>query len=66
MKGLKRNMNQKDPSFLIHKVKKGDTLYKIGKNYQVKVSSLIFANPYADVYHLQHNDEICIPVQKRF
>jgi LysM repeat protein len=44
-----------------HTIEKGDTLYQIGKKYQVSVSALIFANPYVDVYNLQVGDEICIP-----
>lgn len=45
----------------VHTVEKGDTLYSIGKKYQVRVSALIYANPYADVYNLQVGDQICIP-----
>ncbi len=45
----------------IHTIEKGDTLYLLSKKYQVKVSALIFANPYIDVYHLQVGDQICIP-----
>ncbi len=45
----------------IHTIEKGDTLYLLGKKYDVKVSSLIFANPYVDVYNLQVGDQICIP-----
>jgi len=48
------------PGF-IHVIKKGDTLYKLGKKYNVKVSAIIFANPYVNVYNLQIGDEICIP-----
>ena len=44
-----------------HVIKKGDTLYKLSRQYNVKVSALILANPYADVYNLQIGDEICIP-----
>lgn len=44
-----------------HTIKPGDTLYLLGKKYQVKVSALIFANPYVDVYNLQVGDQICIP-----
>ncbi len=52
---------------LIYTVEKGDTLYRIGQKYQVKVSALIFANPYVDVYNLQPGDQICIPmVRERF
>lgn len=45
----------------VHTIEKGDTLYQLGKKYQVSVSSLIFANPYVDVYNLQVSDQICIP-----
>ena len=45
----------------VHTVEKGDTLYLIGKKYKVRVSALIFANPYLDVYNLQIGDQSCIP-----
>ncbi len=45
----------------IHTVEKGDTLYRIGKKYQVSVSALIYANPFLDVYNLQIGDELWIP-----
>jgi len=48
-------------SGFIHEIRKGDTLYGLGKKYNVKVSAIIFANPYVNVYHLQIGDEICIP-----
>lgn len=44
-----------------HTVEKGETLYQLGKKYRVRVSALIFANPYVDVYNLQPGDQICIP-----
>lgn len=45
----------------MHVIEKGDTLYKIGKQYGVKVSALMLANPYVNVYNLQVGDELCIP-----
>ena len=45
----------------VHTIEKGDTLYQLGKKYNVKVSALIYANPYVDVYNLQAGDQICIP-----
>lgn len=45
----------------VHTIEKGDTLYRIGKKYEVTVSALIYANPYVDVYNLQVGDQICIP-----
>lgn len=45
----------------MHVVQKGDTLYKLGKEYGVTVSALLFANPYINVYNLQVGDELCIP-----
>ena len=50
----------------IHTIEKGDTLYKIGKKYEVRVSALLFANPYVDVYNLQPGDELCIPKSPDF
>lgn len=44
-----------------HTIKKGDTLYKLSKQYNVKVSALILANPYVNIYNLQVGDTICIP-----
>lgn len=46
---------------IIHTVEEGDTLYRLGKKYQVRVSSIIYANPFAGIYHLQPGDQICIP-----
>ena len=45
----------------VYTVKKGDTLYKIGKKYGVSVWALLFANPYVDVYSLRAGDELCVP-----
>ena len=44
-----------------HVIQKGDTLYKRSKQYHVKVSALILANPFVNIYNLQVGDEICIP-----
>lgn len=49
---------------LVHTIEKGDTLYRIGKKYQVPVSALIFANPYLNVYNLQIGDQIFIPKER--
>ncbi|MCD7735936.1 MAG: LysM peptidoglycan-binding domain-containing protein [Lachnospiraceae bacterium] len=46
---------------IIYTVEEGDTLYLIGKKYNVKVSSIIYANPYSSVYNLRSGDQICIP-----
>lgn len=45
----------------IHVIEQGDTLYKLGKRYGVKVSALMLANPWVNVYNLQIGDELCIP-----
>ena len=45
----------------LHVIEKGDTLYNLGKKYGVRVSALMWANPYVDVYNLQIGDELCIP-----
>lgn len=43
-------------------IKQGDTLYSVSRRYNVPIALLFRANPYADVYHLQVGDELCIPV----
>ena len=47
---------------IIHVVKEGDTLYKIGKMHGVSVSALMYANPYVNIYNLQVGDELYVPV----
>ncbi len=54
---------RKDVGFA-HTVEKGDSLYLLGKKYHVRVSALIFANPYMDLYDLQPGDQVCIPVPR--
>lgn len=46
---------------IIHVIEQGDTLYLLGKRYNVSVSSIMYANPYVNVYNLQIGDELCIP-----
>lgn len=46
---------------MLHVVEQGDTLYLLGRKYHVSVSSIMYANPYVDVYNLQVGDELCIP-----
>lgn len=46
----------------VYKVQKGDTLYSISRNYNLKVRDLMRANPYVNVYQLQIGEELCIPV----
>ncbi len=45
----------------VHIVEEGDTLYKIARQYDVKLFDVMRLNPYVNVYNLQIGDEICIP-----
>ena len=45
----------------VYIVKKGDTLYDIAREYDVKLFDIMRLNPYINVYNLQIGDEICIP-----
>lgn len=45
----------------VHVVKSGDTLYKLARQYDVKLFDIMRLNPYVNVYNLQIGDEICIP-----
>ena len=49
---------------MIHVVKEGDTLYGLSQMYHVGVEEIMYRNPYANLYHLQAGDELCIPVGK--
>lgn len=48
---------------VIHKVIKGDTLYRLSKMYGVRLIDIMKENPYVNVYNLQIGDEICIPTE---
>ncbi|MCC8028656.1 MAG: LysM domain-containing protein [Lachnospiraceae bacterium] len=50
---------------IIHVVQKGDTLYRLSRQYHVGVSDIMYKNPYANIYNLQPGDEICIPVSRK-
>ena len=47
---------------IVHVIEQGDTLYLLGKRYHVSVSSIMYANPFVNIYNLQIGDELCIPV----
>lgn len=46
---------------MAHVIRPGDTLYKLSREYGVKVSALMMANPFVDIYNLRIGDELCIP-----
>ncbi|MBE5932464.1 MAG: LysM peptidoglycan-binding domain-containing protein [Lachnospiraceae bacterium] len=48
---------------VIHRVTKGDTLYRLSKMYGVRLIDIMKENPYVNVYNLQIGDEICIPTE---
>lgn len=48
---------------VIHRVQKGDTLYRLSKMYGVRLIDIMKENPYVNVYNLQIGDEICIPTE---
>jgi LysM repeat protein len=43
-------------------VQQGDTLYSISRRYNVSVEALMQANPLLNIYSLQVDEAICIPV----
>lgn len=43
-------------------IKQGDTLYAISRRYHVPLEEIMKANPLVNVYHLQVDNVICIPV----
>ena len=65
MEGVKETQMAGGCPGILHRVEQGDTLYLLGKKYQVTVAALMFENPYTDIYNLQVGDELCIPRIKR-
>ncbi len=52
-----------NPCFgIIHRIKKGDTLYVLSRMYHVSIDDLLKSNPKVNMYNLQPGNEICIPV----
>lgn len=49
---------------IVHEVVKGDTLYLLGKKYNVSVSMIIKANRGINPYNLLIGEKICIPINR--
>ncbi len=48
---------------MVYRVQPGDTVYSIGRRFQVPVPVLLAANPGIEVTNLQIGYEMCIPVK---
>lgn len=53
--------NARNCTGFVYVVKEGDTLYKIAKEYDLKLIDVLRFNPYVNVYNLQVGDELCLP-----
>jgi LysM repeat protein len=58
-------MDNRDYSCMVYVIKSGDTLYSISRENNVPIALILRANPYADIYNLQVDDELCIPVMNQ-
>ncbi len=58
-------MNHRYFKGMTHSVKEGETLFQISRFYRVPLALILRANPYVDVYNLQPNQKIYIPVSKQ-
>lgn len=58
------HINRKCPGN-VHVVEAGDTLYSIARKHHTRVRTLLFLNPFVDIYNLQIGEEICIPEEKK-
>lgn len=54
-------MNNRMCDGFIYVIKEGDTLYKIAKEYDLRVIDILRKNPYVNIYNLQIGDELCLP-----
>lgn len=43
-------------------IQKGDTLYSISRQFNVRLDAIMAANPLVNVYNLMVGETICIPV----
>lgn len=43
-------------------IKQGDSLYKISRQFHVSIDEIMKANPLMNIYNLQVDEVICIPV----
>lgn len=47
---------------IVHTIVRGDTLYRLGKLYNVPLEDIFDANPDVDIYSLKIGEKICIPI----
>lgn len=47
---------------VVHVIEQGDTLYKLSRQYMVKIEDILYKNPFINMYNLQVGEKICIPV----
>lgn len=52
------------PNYTSRIIKSGDTLYKIAKEYNVSIISIIDANPGIDPNYLRVGQRLCIPLAR--
>lgn len=55
------NNNSQNCQGFVYVVKEGDTLYKIARNFDLKLIDVLRSNPFVNVYNLQIGDELCLP-----
>ncbi|SFR82114.1 LysM peptidoglycan-binding domain-containing protein [Anaeromicropila populeti] len=48
---------------LSYTIQKGDTLYGLSRRYNIPLSDIMSANPDVDVYNLQIDTNVCIPLK---
>ena len=53
--------NAKNCNGFVYVVKEGDTLYKIAREYDLRLIDVLRFTPYVNVYNLQVGDELCLP-----
>lgn len=48
---------------MLYTIQRGDTLYKLSRQYNVALSTIMNANPNINVYNLQVGQRVCIPIR---
>lgn len=60
----KKSPNQKRTEHYIHIIQRGETLYGIGKKYNVSMENMVLSNDWIRDKPLEIGDELYIPVMK--
>ncbi|MBR6648774.1 MAG: LysM peptidoglycan-binding domain-containing protein [Bacteroidaceae bacterium] len=60
-----KNTTQKEDSVIYHTIKQGETLYRLGKQYNISPQEICAANPGLNIANFRSGEVIMIPLRKK-